>query len=57
MVKLIQVTEDLHFATIEFMSLGGKVKGEITISRKEFRDNFDTLETFIAKEISKEVYK
>jgi transcriptional regulator CtsR len=57
MVEVTRFTEDLHFTTIEFISLGGRVKGEIMISRKEFRDNFNRLETFIAEEISKEVSK
>ena len=57
MIRIIQFTEYLPFVEIEFISLSGRLKGEITITRKEFKENFNRLELFIAEEISKEVSK
>ena len=55
MIRIIQFTEYLPFVEIEFISLSGRLKGEITITRKEFKENFNRLELFIAEEINKDI--
>jgi hypothetical protein len=55
MIKALEVIEDLHFATIKFISPSGKIEGNIIISRKEFRKNYDRLENFLIEEINKDI--